>query len=112
MLGTMASSGLPAVRPDSQRPQLIAETLCSLRIGFIAESRGEIEAFLCFRCSASIPFSVSSTSMRVALSHLDFAIVRTFEATLGGKLTLWRTVLLPVFITPSCPQAHDENRGI
>ena len=51
-----------------------------------------------------MPFSINSTSIRVALSRLDFAIVRTWIAVLTGRLILWRTVFASVSVltTPLC----------
>ena len=40
--------------------------------------------------------------MRVALTLLDFAMLRTCRAVLAGKLTLWRTVFKFALITPLC----------
>jgi hypothetical protein len=56
----------------------------------------------CFCFSASIPFSMSSTNIRFALRRRVRAIVRTCAATFAGRLTLWRTALLAVFIAPLC----------
>ena len=78
---------LKTIRPNSSSRRLAASGLLSLRKGS-ARSKN----YCCFRISASMPFSINSTSMRVALSRLDFAMVRTGDANLAGKLTLWRTV--------------------
>jgi hypothetical protein len=47
-----------------------------------------------------MPFSMSSTSIRFALSLRAFAKLRTCAATLAGKVTLCRTDLAAVLITP------------
>jgi hypothetical protein len=54
------------------------------------------------RFSAAMPFSINSTSMRVALSLLDFAIARTCVAVLTGRLMLCRTVFAWVPTAPLC----------
>ena len=41
-----------------------------------------------------MPFSMSSTSIRFALSLRAFARLRTWAATFAGKLTLCRTALI------------------
>src|SRR5947208_17179285 len=42
----------------------------------------------CLRFSASIPFSMSSTSIRLELSRRVLAMLRTCAATFAGRLTL------------------------
>jgi hypothetical protein len=49
-----------------------------------------------------MPFSISSSSIRLALSLRAFAKVRTCEATFAGKLMLCRTILPLGLITPLC----------
>src|ERR1019366_7918873 len=56
----------------------------------------------CLRFSASMPFSMSSSSIRLALSLRALARLRTWAATFAGKLTLCRTTLFTVPITPLC----------
>src|ERR1019366_486012 len=56
----------------------------------------------CLRFSASMPFSMSSSSIRLALSLRALARLRTWAATFAGKLTLCRTTLFAVPITPLC----------
>ena len=51
--------------------------------------------------------------MRVELSLLDFAIVRTCVAILAGKLTLWRTVFgSATFISPLCTSLMRHPRVV
>lgn len=64
----------------------------------------------CLRFSASMPFSMSSSSIRLALSRRAFASVRTWAATFAGKLTLWRTALFPILITPLCTKMQQARR--
>jgi hypothetical protein len=49
-----------------------------------------------------MPFSMSSSSIRLALNLRALAKVRTWAATLAGKLTLCRTALFAIVITPLC----------
>src|ERR1039457_2974451 len=56
----------------------------------------------CLRFSASIPFSMSSSIIRLALSLRALAKLRTCVATFAGKLLLCRTVLFAVLMPPLC----------
>src|ERR1017187_6602385 len=56
----------------------------------------------CLRFSASIPFSMSSSSIRLALSLRALAKLRAFVAVLAGKLLLCRTFFFAVLIPPLC----------
>ena len=86
------------IRPSWSPRRLAASGLLSLR-----KRSARSKNSCCFRLSASMPFSINSTSIRVALSLLDFAIVRTCDATLAGRLTLWRTVFgSATLISPLC----------
>jgi hypothetical protein len=51
---------------------------------------------------------MSSTSILLALNLRAFAMLRTCTATLDGKLTLWRTVLLSVLISPLCTKVVQD----
>jgi hypothetical protein len=52
---------------------LLTYALDFLRIGGVPEAIGEVEEFLLFALSASMPFSISSSSIRLALSPRAFA---------------------------------------
>jgi hypothetical protein len=45
---------------------------------------------------------MSSSSIRLALSLRDLAKLRTWAATFAGRLTLCRTALFAILITPLC----------
>ena len=67
---------------------LIAKAFDVLRVGGTTEAVGETKEFLLLRFSASIPLSMSSTSIRVALSWRLFAMPRTCAEMVVGRLTL------------------------
>jgi uncharacterized DUF497 family protein len=64
------------------------------------ESNERSKNSCCLRFSASKPFSMSSTSIRLALSLRAFAKLRTWAATFAGKVTLCRTTLFAILMTP------------
>ncbi len=56
----------------------------------------------CCRPSISMPFSINSTNIRVALSFRVFAIARSCVATWTGRLTVWHTVFCSAPIARLC----------
>ena len=53
---------------------------------------------------------MSSTNLRLELSLRFLAKVRTCAAIFAGKLTLWRTVLSAVLITPVCTRMVRQSK--
>src|SRR6266853_3793148 len=90
--------------------QFVAETLGFLWVGSVAVKLGKLEKLLLLAFSASIPFSVSSLSIRWELSLRVFAMLRTCAATLTGRLMLAGTVCRPHSIgTADSPGAPDRR---
>src|SRR5262245_49641744 len=83
---------LKTIRPSSSPRRFASSGSVALR-----KRSASSKNSCCLRFSASIPFSMSSTSIRLELSLRFFAMLRTCAAILTGRLTLWRTVL---FIAP------------
>src|SRR6185369_15780473 len=85
------------IRPSSSPRRLAASGSCSLR-----KRSARAKNCCCFRFSASMPFSISSNNMRFLLSFRLLARLPTCFASLGGRLTLWRTAFSTIFITSLC----------
>ena len=65
---------------------------------------------LSFRLSASLPFSMCSRRIRLALSRRVFAILRTFVARCLGRLTLCRTASITL-TEPLCIGLNQDGPG-
>src|SRR5258707_14842023 len=74
---------LKTIRPNLSPRRLASSESVALRKR-VASSKNSF----CLRFSASIPFSMSSTSIRLELSRRVLAILRTCAATFTGRLTL------------------------
>src|SRR5882762_7720158 len=70
------------------RPNLLPRRLASSGSVALRKSSASSKNSCCLRFSASIPFSMSSTSIRLELSLRVFAKLRTCAATFTGRLTL------------------------
>src|SRR5262245_42708422 len=92
------------ILPSSSPKRLAASGSCSLR-----KRSARAKNCCCFRFSASIPFSISSNNMRFLLSFRLLAILPTCFATLGGRLTLWRTDFSAIFMAPLCTRMVYER---
>src|SRR5258706_12761040 len=58
-----------------------------------------------------MPFSISSTRIRLALVRLDFASDLTRRAVPGGRFMLWRTGLSAVDMTQEYTNVHHDAPG-
>src|SRR5579872_6513072 len=92
------------IRPSSSPRRLAASGSCSLR-----KRSARAKNCCCFCFSASIPFSINSNNMRFLLSFRLLAMLPTCFATLGGRLTLWRTAFSATFMTPLCTKTVHEG---
>src|SRR5258706_2333682 len=70
------------------RTNLLPRRLASSGSVALRKSSASSKNSCCLRFSASIPFSMSSTSIRLELSLRVFAKLRTCAATFTGRLTL------------------------
>jgi len=97
--------------PNTMRPSSSPNRFASS--GFVAPRKRSANSknCCCFLLCASIPSSISSRSIRFALSRRAFASKRTWAATPAGRLILWRIVLFAILITPLCTKlVHQEWR--
>jgi hypothetical protein len=91
---------------------LIALALDFLRIGGASETPGEVRELLLLPLFRSMPVSINSSSIRLALSLRALAKLRTWVATFAGKVMLCRTALFAILITPSTVRSarrHGRN---
>src|ERR1035441_7177549 len=88
--------------PKTIRPNRSPRRLTSSGSVALLKRSARSKNSCCLRFSASMPFSMSSSSIRLALSLRDLAKLRTWAATFAGKLTLCRTALFAILITPLC----------
>ena len=88
--------------PNTMRPSSSPKRFASS--GSVAPRKRSANSKNCcsFLFCASIPSSISSRSIRFALSRRVFASERTWAAIPAGRLMLWRTVLFAILITPLC----------
>src|SRR6266446_5458341 len=70
------------------RPNLSPRRFASSESVALRKRSASSKNSCCLRFSASIPFSMSSTSIRLELSRRVLAMLRTCAATFAGRLTL------------------------
>jgi len=88
--------------PKTIRPISSPRCLTSSGSEAFRKRSARLKNSCCLRLSASMPFSMSSTSIRFALSLRAFAKLRTCAAMFAGKLTLCRTTRFAVLTAPLC----------
>jgi len=100
--------------PNTIRPSSSPNRHASLGSVALRRRSANSKNCSCFFVCASILSSISSTSIRFALSRRVFAVDRTRAAIVAGKLTLWRMVLLAVLMAPLCKRmlaSQGDSKG-